>query len=168
MKKILRVSQLDTPLGPMVAMADEEALYLLEFVGRRGLEAEIERLKRKTQSEITPGSTNPLVSIEKELKHYFKGELREFKTPLVYLGTPFQNLVWKELQKIPTGETRSYLDIAHAIGKPTACRAVAGANGANQLAIIIPCHRVINASGALGGYAAGLTRKEWLLNQEKG
>ena len=83
------------------------------------------------------------------------------------LGSPFQKQVWEELKKIPSGETRAYLAIAKAVGRPTACRAVANANGANQLAIIIPCHRVINTNGELGGYGGGIARKQWLLDLEK-
>lgn len=163
---ILKAAWLDTPLGPMLAIANDEALYLLEFVDRRGLEREIERMRRKTKSAIIPGMTAPIQSIENELKLYFKGDLHQFKTPLYRLGSPFQKRVWEELQKIEPGTTRSYAELAQAIGKPSACRAVAQANGANQLAIIIPCHRVINSDGQLGGYAGGITRKQWLLDHE--
>lgn len=166
-RNILKAAWLDTPLGPMLAIADEEALYLLEFVDRRGLEREIERLRRKTKSAIIPGHTNPINSIERELNLYFKGLLKEFTTATCLLGSPFQKQVWAELIKIPPGETRSYSEIAKAIGKPTAFRAVAQANGTNQFAIIIPCHRVININGELGGYGGGLTRKEWLINHER-
>jgi len=151
----------------MVAIADDHALYLLEFVDRRGLEREVERLRQKTKSAIIPGQTPPIYSIESELSQYFDGKLKKFKTPLFFLGSPFQRQVWEELKKIPYGETRSYADTAKAIGKPTAFRAVANANGANQLAIVIPCHRVINTDGGLGGYGGGITRKEWLVNHEK-
>ncbi|MFI5342887.1 MAG: bifunctional transcriptional activator/DNA repair enzyme AdaA [Chlamydiales bacterium] len=165
--KILKASWLDTPLGPMIAIADEHALYLLEFVDRRGLEREVERLRQKIKSTIIPGHTQPISSIERELIQYFNGTLREFKTPLFFLGTPFQKQVWEELKKIPYGETRSYLDMASLIGKPSAFRAMAQANGANQLAIVIPCHRVINTNGELGGYGGGLSRKKWLVNHER-
>jgi AraC family transcriptional regulator of adaptative response/methylated-DNA-[protein]-cysteine methyltransferase len=164
---ILKAAWLDTPLGPMVAIADDEALYLLEFVERRGLEREVERLRQRTKSAIIPGRSGPIDSIENELRDYFDGRLREFKTPLLFLGSPFQKRVWEELRKIPCGETRSYSDIAIAIGKRAACRAVAQANGANQLAIVIPCHRVININGTIGGYGGGVTRKTWLLKHEK-
>ena len=116
--KVLKASWLDTPLGPMLAIADEKALYLLEFVDRRGLEREIERLRKKVKAAIVPGHTPPIASIEKELKLYFTGKLWEFKTPLCLLGSPFQKNVWDELKKIPRGETRSYSEIAHALGKP--------------------------------------------------
>ncbi|OJW51112.1 MAG: bifunctional transcriptional activator/DNA repair enzyme protein Ada [Alphaproteobacteria bacterium 41-28] len=167
LRHILKAAWLDTRLGPMIAIADERELYLLEFVDRRGLEREVERLRKKTKSTILPGITEPIHSIERELNQYFDGKLEEFKTPLFLLGSPFQKRVWEELQKIPFGETRSYSDIAAAIGKPSAFRAVANANGANQLAIIIPCHRVINTNGDLGGYGGGITRKKWLINHEK-
>jgi AraC family transcriptional regulator, regulatory protein of adaptative response / methylated-DNA-[protein]-cysteine methyltransferase len=164
---ILKASWIDTPLGPMIAIADEHALYLLEFVDRRGLEREVERLRKKIKSAIIPGHTQPIESIENELKEYFEGTLIEFKTPLIFLGSSFQKNVWEELKKIPSGETRFYSEIATGIGQPTAFRAVANANGANQFAIIIPCHRVINTNGELGGYGGGLTRKKWLINHEK-
>lgn len=164
---VLKAAWLDTRLGPMIAMADENELHLLEFVDRRGLEREVERLRQKAKLAIIPGWTKIIASIEDELTQYFDGKLKEFKTPLCFFGSPFQKRVWEELKKIPFGETRSYADIATAIEKPTAFRAVAQANGANQLAIIIPCHRVINSNGELGGYAGGLTRKKWLIDHEK-
>ncbi|MDI9819334.1 MULTISPECIES: bifunctional transcriptional activator/DNA repair enzyme AdaA [unclassified Legionella] len=163
---ILRAAWIDTALGPMIAIADDERLYLLEFVMRRGLEREVERLRSRGFA-IIPGYTAPLTSIEVELKAYFEGRLKAFKTPYRLFGSPFQQQVWQALCQIPYGETRSYLDIAKFIGKQSAFRAVAQANGANQLAIIIPCHRVINENGQLGGYGGGIARKEWLINLEK-
>ena len=160
-------AQIETPLGAMLAIGNNEALYLLEFVDCRGLQGEVELIQKKTKCTIVPGYNNSIRSIENELDQYFGGKLADFKTPLILLGSPFQKLVWQELQKIPHGETRSYLQISFGLGKPRAFRAVAQANGANQLAIIIPCHRVINANGALGGYAGGVERKNWLLNHEK-
>ncbi len=163
----LKTSWIDTPLGPMLAISDDQALYLIEFVDRRGLEKEIERLRKKVKLPIIPGSSKPIQQIEKELEKYFNGYKDPFQTPLVLLGSPFQKRVWEELKKIPRGETRSYKDIAKSIGQPSALRAVANANGANQFAIVIPCHRVINSNGELGGYGGGLKRKEWLLKHEK-
>ncbi len=164
---ILKASWIETPLGPMLAIANDQALYLIEFVDRKGLEKEIERLRKKTKLPIVPGKPNPINQIEDELEEYFSSKIQEFKTPLFLLGSPFQKRVWEELQKIPKGETRSYAEIAKAIGKPSAFRAVALANGANQFAIMIPCHRVINSNGNLGGYGGGIKRKEWLLNHER-
>lgn len=163
----LKAAWLDTPLGPMVAIADEFALYLLEFVDRRGLEREIERLRKKTKLAIIPGETAPLQSIIAELKQYFSGKLIKFKTPIVLLGSEFQCVVWNTLKKIPYGDTCSYLQLAKIIKKPTAFRAVANANGANQLAIIIPCHRIINSNGDLGVMAAASPEKNGYLNLSK-
>lgn len=165
---ILKAAWIDTPLGPMVTIADDKGLYLLEFVDRRGLEREVERLRKKKSAAIIPGETAATKSIEKELKLYFSGKLKEFKTLVHLVGSNFQESLWRVLQKIPLGKTCSYADQAKAIGKPTASRAVANANGMNPLAIIIPCHRVIHTSGGLGGYGGGLARKEWLLKHEQG
>jgi O-6-methylguanine DNA methyltransferase len=113
----------------------------------------------------TPSESLPLL-LQTELKAYFSGKLKRFKTPIQFVGTPFQMRVWQELENIPYGETRSYMEIAEAIGKPTAFRAVAQAIGANPLLLIVPCHRVINADGKLGGFSAGIHRKQWLLSHE--
>lgn len=164
--KVLKACWIDTPLGPMLAVADDEALCLLEFVDRSGLEKKIEQIK-ETKLPIIQGKSNPAQQIEKELGEYFAGMIQEFKTPLLLRGSPFQKRVWEELQKIPSGETRSYAEIAKAIGKPSAFRAVALANGANRTAIVIPCHRVINSNGNLGGYGGGIKRKEWLIKHER-
>jgi AraC family transcriptional regulator of adaptative response/methylated-DNA-[protein]-cysteine methyltransferase len=166
-KKILKASWLDTKLGPMLAIGDEKYLYLLEFVDRRGLEKEIERLRSRLKIAIIPGISKPIISIKNELNQYFSGTLKEFKTPIELVGSSFQQSVWKELRNIPLGVTKSYGEIARLLGKPSAFRAVANANGANQLAIIVPCHRVINTNGKLGGYAGGLSRKQWMLELEK-
>ncbi|MBM3857308.1 MAG: bifunctional transcriptional activator/DNA repair protein Ada [Verrucomicrobia bacterium] len=164
---ILHATWIDSPLGPMLAIADEEKLFLLEFVERRGLEREIERLRKRMKAAIVPGMTKPLHAIEQELKKYFEGKLKKFETPFFLLGSDFQKKVWRALLKIPYGTTRSYAAQADSMGFPRATRAVANANGANQLALVIPCHRIINSNGALGGYGGGLARKEWLLQHEK-
>jgi AraC family transcriptional regulator of adaptative response/methylated-DNA-[protein]-cysteine methyltransferase len=166
--RALFAAWLDTPLGPMTAVADEHALYMLEFVDRRGLEREIERLRLRQKAGIAPGRTAPIVQIEQELAEYFAGRSMVFKTPLARSsGSPFQNAVWDALLTIPPGETWSYAQLARTVGSPRAVRAVGTANGANQLAIVIPCHRVINANGELGGYGGGLPRKRWLLEHER-
>ncbi len=164
---ILHAVMIKTPLGDMLGIANEKHLLLLEFADWRGLTREIGRLRKNTLSVIFPGLTSPLVSIKSELKKYFKGDLKRFKTPLANVGTPFQKQVWSELKKIPYAETRSYYDIAILCAKPTAFRAVANANGKNQFAVVIPCHRVINHNGKLGGYGGGLERKKWLIEHEK-
>ncbi|WP_079477604.1 bifunctional transcriptional activator/DNA repair enzyme AdaA [Halobacillus salinus] len=165
--RVLKASWIDTPLGPMVAIANEEALLLLEFVDRRGLEREVERLRENREAAIIPGESEPIRMIKRELELYFVGKLTTFQTPVQFLGTPFQKSVWHQLQAIPSGETRSYTDMARKIGNPQAVRAVGRANGMNQLAIIVPCHRIIQSDGSLGGYGGGIARKEWLLSHEK-
>lgn len=164
---LLKTALLDTPLGPMMAIASDTQLYLLEFIERRGLEREIERLRQKACAAILPGSAPPIDQIDQELQAYFAGTLTEFTTPLCLMGSPFQQQVWDALRQIPSGETRSYTQVAQALGKPFACRAVANANGANQIAIVIPCHRVINSNGELGGYGGGIAKKKWLLEHER-
>ena len=164
---VLKATWLDTPLGPMIAIGSETDLYLLEFVDRRGLEREVERLRKRAKAAILPGETAPIQSIRQELHAYFEGKLTQFKTSLFLLGSPFQQQVWQALQTIPPGQTCSYQELAVQIGRPSSCRAVANANGANQIAIVIPCHRVINTGGALGGYGGGVSRKQWMLSHEK-
>ncbi len=163
----LKAAQLETQLGPMMAVSDDDGLYLLEFVDKHGLERELERFKFRTKADIVLGTTGPIKSITLELKAYFDGLLTEFKTSLHVLGSPFQKLAWEALMRIPYGQTRTYAAQSEAIGKPSAYRAVANANGANRMAIVIPCHRVINTNGALGGYSAGLARKQWLIDHER-
>jgi len=159
-------STISTPLGQMIAISDEQYLYLLEFVDCKGLDHEIEQLKRKTNVLIVQGKTPPIVSIEKELGLYFARKLKKFETPIKIMGTAFQQDVWRSLQTIGYGQTRSYKQLAQAVAKPKACRAVANANAANQLAIIVPCHRVINSDGKLGGYGGQVWRKKRLLELE--
>jgi AraC family transcriptional regulator, regulatory protein of adaptative response / methylated-DNA-[protein]-cysteine methyltransferase len=163
---ILKAAWIKTTLGPMIAIADDKELYLLEFSTKRKLNTELKRLTKRGFS-ITQGNAAPINSIEQELKAYFAGKLTEFKTPYRILGTPFQQQVWEALCQIPYGETCSYAQQSTKLGKPTAYRAVANANGANQLSIIVPCHRVIASDGTLGGYGGGLTIKQKLLALEK-
>lgn len=164
---VLKASMIDTLLGPMIAISDDSSLYLLEFADRRGLEKEIERLRNRQKAVIIPGSTDPIAMIRQELGLYFSGKLKSFKTSLHLIGSDFQKKAWHALQQIPYGETRSYKSQAQITGNEKAYRAVANANGANQLAIIIPCHRIINHNGELGGYGGGKARKEWLIKHEK-
>lgn len=164
---MLRADWIDTPLGAMVAVADKSALYLLEFADRKALPAELKQLRDMVKGDIGFGRFPAIEQVEQELGAYFKGESAGFQTPLTLLGTPFQRRVWQALQQIPAGETRSYSDIAKHIQQPSATRAVARANGANRLAILIPCHRVIGASGALTGYGGGLWRKQKLIDVEQ-
>jgi AraC family transcriptional regulator of adaptative response/methylated-DNA-[protein]-cysteine methyltransferase len=158
---------LETPLGPMLALADDRGLALLEFVDRRGLERELDSLRRRLRRNILPGTNAYLTQIERELEAYFSGRSLSFETPIEIVGSPFQRSVWEALRAIPAGTTRSYAEIAAAVGRPSAVRAVGRANGDNRLCIIVPCHRVIGADGTLTGYGGGLWRKQWLLDHER-
>jgi len=149
-------SLIKTPVGNMLAIADEHQLHALTF----------HNIAQKKQS-LQQGLSAPIQAIQAELGAYFGGTLREFTTPLSLSGTPFQQQVWKMLMQIPYGETWSYAQLAKAIKRPTAFRAVANANGANRFAIIIPCHRVIQSDGGLGGYTGGLQKKVGLLRLEQ-
>lgn len=162
----LHTARFMTPLGQMVAVADSRSVYLLQFADRPDLAKLIAWLEKKTGLPIVPGRTKAIDSLEKELALYFAGKRTTISTPVALLGTSFQLRVWKALQEIPSQDTRSYAEIAKKVGRPTAYRAVGGAIGANPVLIIIPCHRVIESSGGLGGYGGGKERKRWLLNHE--
>ena len=140
-----------SPLGPLELRAGDEGIASVLFV------------ESIPENHTTPESLVELVS---QLDEYFSGKRKEFSFPLAPEGTPFQKQVWQELQAIPFGEKRSYLDIAIKLGDRNATRAVGAANGKNPIAIIIPCHRVIGENGKLTGYAGGMWRKEWLLKHE--
>lgn len=165
--KVFYVSYIPTPLGHMAAIADHEFLYLLDFIEHSKFDRNSGRLQQQTNATIVPGKTAIIDLLETELNLYFSGALQQFTTPVALSGSPFQKRVWQELQKIPFGCTYSYAQLAHQIAQPSAFRAVANANGANKLSIIIPCYCVINTNGKLGGYAGGLNRKMLLLEHEK-
>ena len=158
---------IDTPLGPMIAGATDEGLCLLEFTDRRMLSAQLQRLSRLLGQPMVPGEHPHLTKVAGELHRYFSGALTTFTTPIVYRGTPFEERVWRELTRIPYGETISYAQLADRIASPGGQRAVGRANGLNRISIVIPCHRVVNADGKLGGYGGGLWRKHWLLERER-
>jgi AraC family transcriptional regulator of adaptative response/methylated-DNA-[protein]-cysteine methyltransferase len=158
---------IDTPLGPMLAIADEKKLHMLEFVERKKLEGHVERYRKHFNATVLPGETPALKLIKKELADYFAGRNLGFTSKIADAGTEFQNEVWAELRRIPPGVTRSYQEMATRIGRASAVRAVANANRLNRCAIILPCHRVIGADGTLTGYAGGLWRKQWLLDHER-
>ncbi len=158
---------LETPLGPMLAIADDGGIHVLDFVNRRGLEREIGRLRVRNKCVVVPGEHRHLDAAEREIAEYYGGTRKTFTLKLAERGTPFQQRVWQQLLEIPAGQTRSYAEIANAIGQPTAVRAVARANGDNYRAIVIPCHRVIGSDGTLTGYGGGLARKQWLLDFER-
>lgn len=162
------VTWIESPLGPLIAGATAEGICMLEFTERRMLETQFASLRRYFKSAIVPGESKHTKQLRQELDAFWAGRLKRFSVPVVYPGTEFQQRVWKELLKIPHGHTVSYEDIARRIGMPNASRAVGHANGLNRVAIVIPCHRVVNKNGELGGYGGGLWRKQRLLELERG
>lgn len=144
-----------SPIGELLIRANEERICSIQF-----LDNPIEVESR--------GDSKVIDQVEKELNSYFAGDLIEFKSPLQPEGTEFQKQVWNLLIEIPYGKTSSYLEMSKLYGDEKAIRALASANGANPIAILIPCHRVIGTDGSLTGYAGGLWRKEYLLDLEGG
>ena len=146
-----------SPVGPLTLVAEEgllAGLYLAEH--------------RHAPDLDLPVDEAGLPAVREQLSAYFARDLKEFDVPLAVTGTPFQRQVWAALRTIPYGETWSYRDLAEAIGRPSAVRAVGLANGRNPVSIVVPCHRVIGANGDLTGYGGGLAAKEWLLAHEAG
>ncbi len=164
----LLVTWIESPLGPLIAGATQDHLVLLEFTDRRMLDAQFMTLRRAFKRPIVPGTNAILRQLTDELALYFRGKLKKFTVPLAYPGSPFQQKVWDELRRIPYGTTISYEELADHAGTPHAQRAAGSANGKNRLAIVIPCHRVVNKNGKLGGYGGGLWRKQRLLEIEQG
>ena len=146
----------DFPFGRVLITSNDTVIQRITFVG--------------TKKKLIPFKNYPAVLLEAKLQieKYFNGVLHQFSLPLdETLGTPFQKKVWSALQKIPYGETWSYLDVAHSIGQEKSCRAVGMANNRNPFVLVVPCHRVINKNGELGGFGSGVDLKSWLLFQEK-
>ena len=164
---LLRASWIATPLGDMIAVASTTHLHLLEFIDRKALPTELQALRKACNTSIGIGRTTITEQVAAELDAYFNGHAAHFQTPLHQNGSAFARTVWAELARIPAGQTRSYSAIAQNLGRPEATRAVARANGANQIALMVPCHRVIGADGALTGYGGGLWRKQRLLEIER-
>ena len=155
---VQRYRVIDSPVGPLLLAGTAEALSVLAFV-RKGRPA--------PDASWRPDEGGALAAVEAELAAYFAGRLRRFTTRVAPAGTPFQRRVGRP-QAIPYGETLSYGDLARRIGMPAAVRAVGAANGANPIAIIVPCHRVIGADGSLTGFGGGLPAKRALLDLEQG
>lgn len=157
---------IDTPLGPMVAAEWQGRLALLEFADRRMLATQFARLARLLGCTFALSDAAVLGRTRSQLEEYFSGRRRTFDLPLEIAGTEFQMRAWRELSAIPAGVTRSYAQQAAAIGRPSALRAVARANGDNRIAIVIPCHRVIGSDGSMTGYGGKVWRKRKLLERE--
>jgi len=166
-QKVINLMRLETPLGTMYAGAVEQGICLLEFTDRKMLETELKSLSKLLNARIIQGANKHFNLLSDQLGEYFEGKRKEFSVPLFTPGSEFQQTVWKELQNIPYGSTRSYKQQAQALKRPEAIRAVANANGMNRISILIPCHRVIGEDGNLTGYGGGIWRKKWLLDMEK-
>jgi AraC family transcriptional regulator, regulatory protein of adaptative response / methylated-DNA-[protein]-cysteine methyltransferase len=159
--------RISTPLGSMLAAATETALCLLEFTDRRMLETQLRRVRSLLKCNFLPVANDILLETERQMQQYFDGTRTEFTIPLELAGSDFQRSAWTQLLTIPPGEIRTYAEQARRIGRPTATRAVARANGDNRIAIIVPCHRVVGSDGRLTGYGGGLWRKKFLLEHEQ-
>jgi AraC family transcriptional regulator of adaptative response/methylated-DNA-[protein]-cysteine methyltransferase len=167
-KECIVTSLYESPMGTIILAANSKGICMAEFSDRRMLEYQIKVLKKYFPGAIIPGKNKFIVQAEKELKEYFDGKLKRFTVPLVYPGTEFQQKVWNQLIKIPYGKTISYEELADRVGITKASRAVGTANGMNRIGVLIPCHRVVNKNGKLGGYGGGLWRKKKLLELEGG
>ncbi len=164
---ILMADWVQTPLGDMIAVSSRTELHLLEFIERKALSAELSKLDRMVKGRIGVGPNEIGEQIKAQLGAFFDGTCADFTVTLALHGSAFARQVWDALRGIPAGETRTYAQIAQSIGRPEATRAVAGANGANQIALVIPCHRVLGADGSLTGYGGGLWRKQKLIEIER-
>lgn len=160
--------EFESPLGPMLGGTTERGICLLEWADRGGKERIMTRLEKRYGVAPSSGEHKHLKLLQRQIEEYFSGKRRDFDLPLDLKGTAFEMLDWQALLQIPYGETRSYGELALALGKPGAARAVGRANGANYVSIIVPCHRVIEANGKLRGYGGGLERKRALLDLEAG
>lgn len=163
----IRIQYHKTPYGELILGSFNEELCLCDWRYRKMRSAIDSRLTKLLDANFIEGGSDLLCDTIQQLNEYFNFERKVFDIPLQMVGTDFQKCVWNELVKVPFGETSSYLQLAEKTGKKSAVRAVAGANGANAIAIIIPCHRIIGSDGQLVGYAGGLRAKEKLLKLEQ-
>lgn len=163
----LIAEKIETPVGTLLAAASKQGLCLLEFADVEDrLNRHVSQLEKNLKTTMSEGESEVIQQLKNELTEYFNGERKTFDVALDYRGTAFQEDSWKALLQIPYGETRSYKQQAIAINKPTAVRAVAGANNRNKISIVIPCHRVIGKNGSMTGYGGEVWRKEFLLKLE--
>ena len=150
----------------MLAAATDDGICMLDYEYRKMLPSIKKRVSNYLRSDFVEQEHPLFEDLKKQLDEYFAGERTDFDLPLIFSGTDFQQAVWKALQQIPYGKTRTYMEQAKLLGDTNAIRAVARANGENSLGIIVPCHRVIGSDGSLTGYAGGLRAKKWLLEHE--
>ncbi len=162
----INTSHFRSPWGEIILGTFDGRLCLCDWLDRRNRESIDARLHRGLQAKALARSDALLYETTRQLQQYFSGLRQRFDIPLLTVGTPFQETVWKALQQLPYGHTCSYRQLSETIGKPGAVRAVAAANGANALSLLIPCHRVVGSDGSLTGYAGGLEAKAGLLAME--
>ncbi len=162
----IHTAYMKTNIGELVIGTFDHQLCLLDFRYRRMRQTVDNRIKKWLNAEFVEQTNDLILQTQQQIEAYLQGERKTFDIPLLFLGTDFQQQVWQELCRIPYGETASYLDIAKRIDNPKAVRAVASANGANAIALIVPCHRVIETNGGLGGYGGGVAVKKRLLKLE--
>lgn len=168
MNKFILTKQLTTPVGVLILGSFQEQLCLADWSYRKMRQTIDQRLSSGLQADYKEGNSPVLDEAEKQLLQYFNKERQKFELPLLMVGTAFQKRVWNALLKIPYGATRTYLELSQNLGDEKAIRAVAAANGANALSIVVPCHRIIGSDGKLTGYAGGLQAKKKLLELEGG
>jgi len=167
MANVLGYTIMDSPIGPLLLASTEKGLCFIQFDAEENGLGQLQRWCKKTFLGMAPVRDDARNEAAKtQLQEYFAGKRKVYELPLDLYGTPFQKSVWNALRTIPYGETRSYKDIALAIGAAKAVRAIGGANNRNPIPIVIPCHRVIGSNGALVGYGGGLPIKEHLLALE--
>ncbi|MDP6605184.1 MAG: methylated-DNA--[protein]-cysteine S-methyltransferase [Dehalococcoidia bacterium] len=157
---------IDSPVGRLFVGGSGAGLHRIEFVNEDGEEAVLAARLEDDCGEPAEPDPRAAAAATTQLREYFTGARREFELTLAPRGTEFQLSVWKALLDVPYGETASYGEIAAAVGRPSASRAVGAANGRNPISIVAPCHRIVGANGSLTGYGGGLDRKAWLLNLE--
>jgi len=163
----IKIQYHKTKIGELILGSFEHKLCMLDFRFRKMRKTVDNRLKKGLQAEFIEEDDDILKKTRKQVDEYLCGERKEFNLPLLMIGTDFQKSVWKSLMTVKYGETASYLDLAKTINNKKAVRAVANANGANSLGLIIPCHRIIGCNGELVGYGGGLPTKKRLLKLEK-
>lgn len=169
MSLILYHDQVETPLGPMAAFATPAGLGVLEFLRTDRFDDLLARWRRQPEPLEIRSQLNPILQLTRRwLDDYFTGRLAGLpEISLDLRGTPFELTVWRALLRVGPGATSTYGSLAAEAGRPNGARAVGGAVGRNPVAVIVPCHRIIGASGALTGYGGGLDRKRWLLAHER-
>jgi len=165
--KIINVTFIESAIGKMMAGATDKGICLLEFADSKKLEFELKQLICLLHAPLIESENIHFTILREQLDKYFRGELREFNIPLDLVGTDFQIYAWLGLLNIPYGSTTTYAKQAEALGKPSAIRAIANANGKNRISIILPCHRVIGTNGSLTGYGGEIWRKQKLLELEQ-